>query len=323
MIRRLDLDGASVLASFQEALARLLVERLADAVKPLAGRVRTLCLAGGSALNIKWNSAIRDSGLFDTVWVPPFPNDSGAAIGAACASLMHRGAFGPLEWSVYCGRPLGTTRPRPGWHGEKCSVDELGAVLATTEEPVTVLSGRAELGPRALDHRSILASPRQARMKDILNQMKGRESYRPVAPMCLEEYASDIFDPGGADPFMLFDHDIRPEWVDRIPAVRHADGSARLQTVNDRTTPLAAAIVRAFAAQSGIPVLCNTSANYEGAGFSPCRVSDGMGAHAVYLVGRPPVFVSQHADGHDECRTRSSCVDRPIGIRCVIRAQVR
>jgi len=269
MIRRLDLDGASVLASFQEALARLLVERLADAVKPLAGRVRTLCLAGGSALNIKWNSAIRDSGLFDTVWVPPFPNDSGAAIGAACASLMHRGAFGPLEWSVYCGPPLGTTRPRPGWHGEKCSVDELGAVLATTEEPVTVLSGRAELGPRALGHRSILASPRQARMKDILNQMKGRESYRPVAPMCLEEYSSDIFDPGGADPFMLFDHDIRPEWVDRIPAVRHADGSARLQTVNDRTTPLAAAIVRAFAARSGIPVLCNTSANYEGRGFFP------------------------------------------------------
>ena len=101
-IRRIDLDDASVLASFHEALAQLLVERLADAVKPLNGRVGTLCFAGGSALNIKWNSAIRDSGLFDTVWVPPFPNDGGsAAIGTACASLMHRGAFAPLKWSVY------------------------------------------------------------------------------------------------------------------------------------------------------------------------------------------------------------------------------
>jgi carbamoyltransferase len=268
-IRRIDLDDASVLASFHEALARLLVERLADAVKPLNGRVRTLCFAGGSALNIKWNSAIRDSGLFDTVWVPPFPNDSGAAIGTACASLMHRGAFGPLEWSVYGGPPMRATQLRPGWHGEKCSVDELGALLATTEEPVIVLSDRAELGPRALGHRSILASPRQERMKGILNQMKGRESYRPVAPMCLEENSSDIFNPGGADPFMLFDHHIRPEWVDRIPAVRHVDGTARLQTVNDRTAPLATAIVRAFAARSGIPVLCNTSANHNGRGFFP------------------------------------------------------
>jgi carbamoyltransferase len=268
-IRRLGLDDASVLASFQEALARLLVDRLADAIKPFNGRIRTLCFGGGSALNIKWNSAIRDSGLFETVWVAPFPNDSGSAIGAACASLMHRGAFEPLEWSVYRGPPLGATQPRPGWHGEKCSVDELGALLATTEEPVVVLSGRAELGPRALGHRSILASPREARMKDILNQIKGRESYRPVAPMCLEEYSSDIFDPGGADPFMLFDHCIRPEWVDRIPATRHVDGTARLQTVNDRTAPLATAIVRAFAARSGIPVLCNTSANYPGRGFFP------------------------------------------------------
>lgn len=268
-IRRIDLDDASVLASFHEALAQLLVERLADAVKSLKGRVKTLCFVGGSALNIKWNSAIRDSGLFDTVWVPPFPNDSGAAIGAACASLMHRGAFEPLEWSVYSGPALGATQLRPGWHGEKCSVDELGALLATTEEPVVVLSDRAELGPRALGHRSILASPRQERTKGILNQMKGRESYRPVAPMCLEENSSDIFDPGGADPFMLFDHRIRPEWVDRIPAVRHVDGTARLQTVNDRTAPLATAIVRAFAARSGIPVLCNTSANHNGRGFFP------------------------------------------------------
>jgi len=268
-IRRYDVDGASVLASFQEAFGRLLVDRLADAVRTLSTPVRTLCFAGGGALNIKWNSAIRNSGLFETVWVPPFPNDSGAAIGTACASQMSRGAFGPLQWDVYSGPHLGVTQTRPGWHGQNCSVEELGALLANQELPVMVLSGRAELGPRALGHRSILASPRRAGMKDTLNNMKGREPYRPVAPMCLEERSAEIFDPGGADPFMLFDHYIRPEWLDRIPAVRHVDGTARLQTVSDRSAPLATAIVRSFAAHSGLPVLCNTSANYHGRGFFP------------------------------------------------------
>ena len=267
-IRQHDVAGASVLASLQEALARLLVERLAVAVRSLGDSAPTLCFAGGSALNIKWNSAIRDSGLFETVWVPPFPNDSGAAIGTACASLMSHGAFGPLEWNVHSGPPLRVTRPRPGWHGEACSVDELGAVLAA-EVPVTVLSGGAELGPRALGHRSILASPRRVAMKSLLNDIKGREAYRPVAPMCLEDRSAEIFDPGGADPFMLFDHHIRPDWVDRIPAVVHVDGTARLQTVSDDTAPLAAAIVRAFAARSGLPILCNTSANHQGCGFFP------------------------------------------------------
>jgi carbamoyltransferase len=267
VVRRLGVDGASVLASFQEAIGRALVERLAAATAELPRL--TLCFAGGSALNIKWNSAIRASGLFDTVWVPPFPNDSGSAIGTACASLMHRGQFAPLQWSVYDGPALGDARVLAGWRERPCSAAELGGLLATSEEPVTVLSGRAELGPRALGHRSILASPRHAAMKDRLNTIKGRESYRPVAPMCLVERSAEVFDPGGADPHMLFDHLVRPQWVDRIPAVLHADGTARLQTVSDETAPLPAAILRSFEAQTGIPVLCNTSANRPKRGFFP------------------------------------------------------
>jgi carbamoyltransferase len=271
--RDLELSGPDILAGFQEALARMLVSGLARAIRALPMPVDTLCFAGGSALNIKWNSAIRASGLFARVWVPPFANDSGAAIGSAGAELMASGDFRGLDWSVYAGPVLAASPVPDGWHVEPCDTDRLGALLHETGEPVVVLAGQAELGPRALGHRSILASPVSAATKLTLNQMKGREDYRPVAPMCLEEFSAQIFDPGGADPYMLFDHRVRPGWSGLIPAVIHVDGTARLQTVNDRDAPLAASIVRAFFKRSGIPVLCNTSANLPGRGFFPDTAS--------------------------------------------------
>jgi carbamoyltransferase len=271
--RRLGLSGPDILAGFQEALARMLVAGLARARQALPVSVDTLCFAGGSALNIKWNSAIRASNLFASVWVPPFPNDSGTAIGTACAELMAAGRFRPLDWSVYTGPALTGSMVLDGWRAESCDADRLGAVLYETGEPVVVLAGRAELGPRALGHRSILASPVAAATKLLLNQVKGREQYRPVAPICLEEFSADIFEPGGPDPYMLFDHRVRPAWSGRIPAVIHMDGTARLQTVNDTDAALPAAIVRAFFKRSGIPVLCNTSGNLPGRGFFPDAAS--------------------------------------------------
>jgi carbamoyltransferase len=270
---RLRLTGADILAGFQEAIARLLVEGLGRAVSSLRLPTGTLCFAGGSALNIKWNSAIRDSGLFGSVWVPPFPNDSGGAIGTACAHLMATGAFGGLDWSVYAGPALSASVPPAGWRPVPCSTDQLGALLHVTGKPVVVLGGRAELGPRALGHRSIMASPVLPSTKAALNKAKGREDYRPVAPICLEGRSEEIFLPGGRDPYMLFDHRVRPEWVQRIPAATHVDGTARLQTVNDQEAPLATAIVRAFCRRSSIPVLCNTSANHPGCGFFPDAAS--------------------------------------------------
>jgi carbamoyltransferase len=105
-------------------------------------------------------------------------------------------------------------------------------------------------------------------MKVRLNEMKQREEYRPVAPVCREHDAPLIFDPGTPDPFMLFDHRVRAEWRDRIPAVMHVDGTARLQTVDGAAEPLAQ-ILNGYATASGIPVLCNTSANLLGSGFFP------------------------------------------------------
>jgi carbamoyltransferase len=105
-------------------------------------------------------------------------------------------------------------------------------------------------------------------MKDLLNEVKQRESYRPVAPICLEEEAPRVFAPGTPDPYMLFEHVVRDGWRDRIPAVVHLDGTARLQTVGPDDGVLRD-ILRAYHEASGIPVLCNTSANRTGRGFFP------------------------------------------------------
>jgi carbamoyltransferase len=257
-----DLDGGSILASLQYAIGLELVAGLKRFRKVLPN---DLCLVGGAALNIKWNSMIRNSGLFESVWVPPFPNDAGSALGAAYSSMLARGYREPLLWDVYSGPDVVPSDMVEGWSSQHCAVEDLAVVLES-EVPVTVVTGRAELGPRALGHRSILASPRSTEMKKLLNDIKGREDYRPVAPMCLEEHAAEIFDPGVPDPYMLFDHKVRDEWVDRIPAVLHLDGTARLQTVSDG---LPYDIVKAFYERTGIPLLCNTSANHSGKGFFP------------------------------------------------------
>lgn len=258
-----------VLASFHDFLGRLLVERLTARVHEWKGSGPwNLCFVGGCALNIKWNSALRAHPAFRDVWVPPFPNDSGSAFGVASLHVMRATARGPVRWHSRLGPALlPLDHPRGDWAARPCSPAELGSWLHATGRPVVFLDGRAELGPRALGGRSILAPAVDPAMKDYLNQVKGRESYRPVAPICLEEAAPSIFDPGTPDPYMLFDHYLRPAWADRIPAVLHLDGTARLQTVGRGDA--VRAVLQAYRHASGIPVLCNTSANYQGRGFFP------------------------------------------------------
>jgi carbamoyltransferase len=273
VLRRLapaGLSDAALLASFQEHLGRLLRRGLRDSpAAPYAAAGEPLCLSGGCALNIKWNAAIRASGQFSEVWVPPFPNDAGSAIGVACAERLHRGEGSALAWSVFAGPAAGQGEPPPaGWSWRSCPVEELAGLLHREQEPVVVLSGRAELGPRALGHRSIVAPASSAGMRDRLNAVKLREPYRPVAPACLVDRAPEVFDPGTPDPYMLFEHRVRPGWRDRVPAVVHADGSARLQTVGPENE-LLFRLLTAYQAVSGLPVLCNTSANLPGRGFFP------------------------------------------------------
>jgi carbamoyltransferase len=159
--------------------------------------------------------------------------------------------------------------PAPGWEAKPCSVPELAALIYEGNEPVVLLNDCAELGPRALGNRSIVGNAFNPKMKDILNAVKKREPYRPVSPICLREKAPALFEPGSPDPFMLFDHQVRPEWLDRIPAVCHLDDSARLQTITREDNPVVGELLEAYEERSGIPLLCNTSANFNGKGFFP------------------------------------------------------
>ncbi|MGY3582628.1 carbamoyltransferase [Bradyrhizobium sp. USDA 4341] len=258
-----------VLASFHCFLERLLVHKMANALQRQSDfSASNLCIAGGCGLNIKWNSSLRSAGLFDAVWVPPFPNDSGSAIGAACCAMVADKGLMPLQWSVYSGPALQGSDVPPEWDASPCNMHELATILAS-DKPVVFLAGRAELGPRALGSRSILAAATSPGMKDYLNDIKHREHFRPVAPICLEDRAPEIFDPGTPDPYMLFDHQTRAEWRDKIPAVVHLDGSARLQTISRTSQHKVAELLVEYEALTGIPLLCNTSANNHGRGFFP------------------------------------------------------
>ena len=114
----------------------------------------------------------------------------------------------------------------------------MAKIIRDFDEPISFLQDRAELGSRALGNRSILSQASNSEMKNILNKIKHREDYRPIAPICMEEYAPEVFKPGTPDPFILFDHQVRDNWRGKIPAIKHLDGSARLQTVNKNENKL-------------------------------------------------------------------------------------
>lgn len=263
------LSNADIIATYQAYIGKNLLQRLTAVVERRFPKGHhNLVLSGGCALNIKWNTAIRSSGVFREVFVPPFPNDAGAAIGTAACEMFRRGR-GALEWDVYSGPSITVGALPHGWRTRPCDERQLAALLHTEGEPVVVLSGRAEIGPRALGNRSILAPATDARMKDRLNAIKNRADYRPVAPICLEDRAPEVFTPGTPDPYMIFEHRMRPGWAERVPAVVHLDGTARLQTIAPTQESATARVLAAYGELSGVPVLCNTSANLEGRGFFP------------------------------------------------------
>ena len=258
---------ATILNCIHVFLERMLVKSVRAAVP----KGMPLCFAGGSALNIKWNSALRDSGHFGDVWVPPFPNDSGSAIGAAACEMAATTGNWRLNWDVYSGPALTADEPLDAcWQIMQTSEHAIALIL--TENPTTpivALHGNAELGPRALGHRSILMSATLAENKAKLNAYKKREDFRPVAPICLEQYAPRVFSPGTPDPYMLYDHAVRTDWLRQVPAVVHIDGTARLQTIGKAQCPIIHGMLTEYHALTGVPLLCNTSANYNGKGFFP------------------------------------------------------
>lgn len=268
-IATMDYSDEDILSTFHVYLEEMLVSKLNKKIRRHGNKVQNLCIAGGCGLNIKWNSAIRNSELLKQVYVPPFPNDSGSAIGVACCTMVKKTGNKALDWNVYSGPTIIKNEPAAGWNIKDSSLEELAILLHEKEEPVVLLNGQAELGPRALGNRSIIAPVTSKKMKEILNMVKKREAYRPVSPICLEEYANEYFEPGTKDPYMLFDHMVKKYKLEEIPAVVHLDGSARLQTISSEENRLVAELLKRYEVISGIPMLCNTSANFNGTGFFP------------------------------------------------------
>lgn len=281
-------DDNDVITSYHTFIQIRLLEALGAMIEARPELQRRLCFAGGCALNIKWNQAIRSSGLFEQMWVPPFPNDAGSALGAACCAMVAEQGRTALDWSVYSGPAFRNDEIPAGWGARTCDLTDLARVLHEDGQPILFLDGNAEIGPRALGNRSILAPAVSPTMKSHLNDIKNREDYRPVAPICLQQYAGDVFDPGGSDRYMLYDHKIRKDWIARVPAIMHEDGTARLQTVNEQQHPKIYALLSAYHALSGVPLLCNTSANLKQKGFFPDLQSAVQwgGARAIWSDGK-------------------------------------
>ena len=229
-----------------------------------------LCMAGGVALNCVLNGRIRDQGLFKNIWVQPASGDSGTALGAALwtnsqqrksddkSFVMDHCYWGPeytdaeiekfIKWAKVPYKKLG-------------NVAEEAAEILAQDKIIGWYQGRMEYGPRALGSRSILASPISDKMQSRLNEVKDREDFRPVAPVVLEEEAANWFENAGYSPFMLFVYDVKPDKADKIPAVRHVDGTARIQTINRQQHNKYYDLLKCFHEKTGVPVLVNTSFN--------------------------------------------------------------
>jgi carbamoyltransferase len=259
-----------IAASAQWVIEQCMVE-LAQLAKQRTGR-RTLGLAGGVALNCVANGAILRSAADDDLFIQPASSDDGAAVGNAL-----------LGWNLFAGeRPEpasnGAYLGRPYTSGEiRKAIKECGEVIEAQrldESPsavakavadgqvVALFRGGSEIGPRALGHRSILADPRLASMRDHLNaRVKHREYFRPFAAMVAADESYRYFDLGAPSPYMLLAARVI---TDQLPAVTHVDQSSRIQTVEPRQEPFLGEVLRAFSSFTGVPVVLNTSFNDNG-----------------------------------------------------------
>jgi len=290
--RHMDL-AASVQKVLEDAVLRLTRSLAQETGIP------NLCLAGGVALNCVANGKVLRDGAFKRIWVQPAAGDAGGALGAAYA-VYHRfcdrprlGNLQDLMKGGYLGPefPQGEIERRLTQAGAKFEVltdtDLIGRTASALEEGKAVgwFQGRMEFGPRALGNRSILGDARSSSMQSVLNlKVKYRESFRPFAPSVLREDVSDWFELEEDSPYMLIVADVverrRRQMTEderalfgieklnvprsEIPAVTHVDYSARIQTVHEETNPRYHALISAFKARTGCPVIVNTSFNVRG-----------------------------------------------------------
>jgi carbamoyltransferase len=261
------------------ALQARLEEVYLGMLKKLAERtgLKAVCLAGGVAFNCVANGKIFDQTGFEQVYVHPAAGDGGLAVGAAFfvwhqilgkprSFVMDHAYWGPGYTRDETCRAIDRNGLRQnGWRVDELAEDNLierTAAIVADGKILGWFQGRAEWGPRALGNRSIVADPRRADMKEILNQrIKHREIFRPFAPSILAESTGEWFEKSHPSPFMTLAYSVRPEKREKIPAPTHVDGTGRLQTVTRDANPRYWSLIKAFEQLTGVPVVLNTSFN--------------------------------------------------------------
>ncbi|MGH9263920.1 MAG: carbamoyltransferase family protein [Acidimicrobiales bacterium] len=261
-------EHADLASSVQIRLQEVLLD-LARWLHAQTGE-KALTLAGGVALNCVANAVVAEQGPFERLWVQPAAGDAGTALGAALHVAHSMGDRVSPMLTAALGRGWGED-DLEAWlveadvaYERPADIAEAAAEVLAANGVVAWFQGRSEYGPRALGHRSLLANPAYPDNLERLNRVKGREEFRPVAPMVLADRAAEIFDGVLPSPFMLFTHRVNPAWADRIPAALHVDGTSRIQTVDAADEPLVAGMLEAFARRTGVPVVINTSLNTAG-----------------------------------------------------------
>jgi carbamoyltransferase len=258
-------------AALQQATDRALLD-LAGALQTATSSKR-LCLAGGVALNCVSNRVLQESGLFGEIYIPPVAHDAGTALGAAMvlwcqdfgghrSFVLDQPYFGP-EYSE--AEILESLRESGLPHHRSADAAAEAAKHIAEGAVVGWFQGRMEAGPRALGNRSLLADPRRAEMRAVLNEkIKHRWEFQPFAPAVLASRAPEWFRIAGnsrSSDFMLFACEVLADRRSRIPSVVHVDGTSRIQTVQDDTNPRFHRLISEFERLTGVPMVLNTSFN--------------------------------------------------------------
>lgn len=264
---------ADVAATVQVFFEHVLIHILKGIRNRYGGR--KLCLGGGVFLNCVANHKIVKERYFEDIYLFPPNGDEGHAIGAAIAA--YRKAFGAASHQVpkfpYIGLSYSQDAIRKAIEQFDLTVNHLSEQnlisemtrLLTSGKTIGLLRGRSEAGPRALCHRSILADPRDPGMKDKLNKnVKFREAFRPYAPVVTAEDQFRFFNLAKESPFMLLACDVHPQYREKLPAITHVDGTARVQAIEKDTESFIHGLLKSFESQTGFPILLNTSFNLAG-----------------------------------------------------------
>ena len=243
-------------------------------------QMKNLCFGGGVALNGVANYNLLKNGPFENIHIPPSPGDGGSAVGCAQylyyihkknKRIIETDQAKRIRENVYVGPQFDDEEIKYFLDSNKITYQKFDrqsllqntAKLISDGKIVGWYQGKMEWGPRSLGNRSILADPREAKMKDILNEkIKHRESFRPFAPSILEEHTTDYFDIDIPSPYMLMVTSVKQP--DKIPAVTHVDGTGRLQTVSKQANPLYYDLINEFYKLTDVPVVINTSMNVMG-----------------------------------------------------------